>query len=355
MSARMMCSHVWSFALLAGIFCAGPAPAALIDDAIAEVSATAASDLASRSDRFKKLAVMPFANDRGDRLASAVTSAIVSQDWPGAKVLDRDAESFRTVIEELKRTGSDLYNTEDAPQFGRRLVADAVLIGRVNEWRASSCEAALTVEMKVVSTETGEIVWSNNRITSHKVCKWITVSTIIWVAIVVFVVGTFVLYRYRRARVRTIMTGRQVDSRLGKALGKGVSDEDIRAGISRALQNAKSQLSAARAAVEKNKDVNMLRAVRDVENDMDLLRKRAEIAASGRPETMSVGQAKATFRLDEQTLEGARAIEGFCQAVAEAALAGNADTVAVQAKELKLAIHRLRTTFDERGDKFAGV
>ena len=339
-------------AALCGLVSLCTASAAPVDEAVGTIAAQAAAEAAQKSGRFERLAVLPFVNDRDDRLAGAVTAALIRQ---GIAVVDRDADATQQVLSELGKTGSDLYDVEDAPQFGRRLVADAVLIGRVNEWEARGTKAELAAEMKIVYTETGEILWSNDRIaaTSEAAAR----MAVRWVVIIVvaFVVVTVVLFRYRRARARQVMVGRRVDSRLGKALGKGTSDEDIRNGIARSLQNARSQLSAARAELEKGDNMDVIRSVRDAENDMDLIRKRVEIAEVGRPETMSVGQAEAALKLDETMLDDARAIEATCQAVAEAALVGDTETAGAQAGQLKLAAHRLRTSLDERGDKLAGV
>ena len=340
---------VAAFCGLLGISAAKAAP---VDNAVSMIAESAAAEAVQKSDRFARLAVLPFVNDRADALAAAVTAALIRQ---GIAVVDRDAAATQQVLRELGKAGSDLYDAEDAPQFGRRLVADAVLIGRVNEWEASETKATLAAEMKIVHTETGEIIWSNSRIAA--VSEAPARAAVRWVVMVLvaFVVVTVVLFRYRRARTRRLMLGRQVDSRLGKAMGKGTSDEDIRNAVARSLQKGRSQLATARAELEKGDNMELLRALREVENDMDLIRKRVEVAEVGRPETMSVAQARATLTLDEGLLDSARAIEEACRATAEAALVKDVEAAGAQAEQLKVAVYRLRTSLDDRGDKLGGV
>ena len=327
------------------------AAAAPTESAISAVASDVADAIAGKRGDFRAVAIFPFANDRNEVLAVAVTGALLTR---GISVVDRNDANIQTLLGELRRSGSDLYATENAPQFGDLRVADAVLIAEVMEYDPGNHSASMKLKARLIKTQTGDVLWSGI------VSAWRPSATAVLVpgsiiGVIALVILLAMMAKHRRRKTSQVMIGRDMDSRRGQALGKGTSDEDLRNGISRSINNSKTQLSSARASIEKLGDMEVIKATRDVERSIDMVRKHVETSATGRPDTMSVGQAKDTFKFDESMLKAARMIEQICNSAAEAALMEDLEGLKARVMELKVEVHRFSTAFSKRDDRLGGV
>ncbi len=324
-------------ALIAPAVCAAP-----VDDAVQNVAAEAAEGIVAKA-ASKKHAVMPLAGDSSGRVASALITELVRRD---VIVVNRDESVTQGAMAELMRTGSDLTSDSAAPQFGRLLVADAVLTGRVTEWQVDGDGAVVAADLKDVSVETGDYFWADNNLRCEvlELRVWVVRCFIVALAVVVVGVAT----RYVVRGVRNKRRDEHVD-------GKSAAATKSREGAARALQSAKSSLAAARDEITKAGRTESARPLRDIENDLDVMRKRVEAAATGRPDTMNEGQAGAAAELDNSLFEDARRLKDECGELAQSAIAGSADELTERMGGIRMAIHSLGVTLDERGDKLAGL
>ena len=352
--ARRVRSHVWhvlTVAFCLGLFLPAVVMAGPTESAINSVAAEVAAELAENRGSFTTVAVFPIQGDRNEVFAVAITSALIQQ---GITVVDRNDESIQTVLSELRRAGSDLYSSEQAPQFGELHVADAVLIAKVREYDPGTHTASMELNVRAIRTQTGDIIWSGI-VSAWRPSATAAIVVLSISGLLVLVILLAIMARRRRRKVSHVMVGRDMESRTGQALGKGTSDEDIRMAISRSFSNSKEQLSAARASVEKMQDIELLKALRDVERSMDLARKNVENAATGRADVISVGQAKDTFKFDESMLKAARTIEQKCGSAAEAGVMEDLEALKTHVTELKVEMHRFNSAFNKRSDQLGGV
>ncbi len=326
---------------------ASPAVAAPTEQAVSDIAATAVAEISEKGIDVSQLAVMPFANDPNDRIGAAVTAALVSE---GFSVVDREEASNQMVFDELQRSASDLYDTENAPMYGRRLVAGAVMVGRITQWSPGDHLASAAAEMKIVQTETGQILWSG------KASSTVPSLTLIVIVLGVVVVSgaTGVLYftaKRRRSVVSETARGRDLGSTAGKAYGRGKSDVEIRRGIVNALERTKEQLDSASSAIRDTGSDPTRIALKQIRTTLDGLRSEVENSPTGNLDAMSEGQAQAVYEFDEGIMKRAQALEELARNIAGAAEVGDAEVLDANVTQMKSGAQNLRSDYRSRDDR----
>jgi len=325
------------------------ASADLSDDAIGALAGEAAAGIASKVGVTTPVAVILFEGDTDNRISFRLVTELVER---GVQVADK--ARVKLLIAEMKTSASGLYDQSQAPQWGRLLNAKVVVIGRLTAWAPGDHIASVSAEIKAVEVESSRIIWSGVP-SSTRYSTTIIVIPLVILVLLVLSVGTRVLYKRRRTTVQAMMTGADPESKSLQAFGAKPSDQDIRASAGRAIDAAKAELSTAMRSLEGPDTRPQLKAIRDVSRDMDVLKRKIENATTGRPDTMSVAQAKDTVEFDRDLLERTGLVEQASREVADAAAGGDADAAEGAIGTLATAISRFNATFGHRDDERTGV
>ncbi len=120
---------------------------------IAAAAILTALPASAQNARQPVIAVLPFqAKDpaRGEEIAARVTSDLVSkQAFPVA-----ERAQLKKALEELAKNQSGLFSAENAPQLGRMIGADYLIVGEILE----STDSTTRVAMRVLRAETGIVI-----------------------------------------------------------------------------------------------------------------------------------------------------------------------------------------------------
>lgn len=121
---------------------------------------------ASSGDEVRKIAVMPFSNFTGDKVAArVVASAYVTELYKNKRFVVEEPGNIRNFMLKEKINSLGDIELERAAFLGRQLKVDGIVIGSVDQFTYSTGSTRypiMSVSVRVVDPKTGKIIWAGN-------------------------------------------------------------------------------------------------------------------------------------------------------------------------------------------------
>ncbi len=138
-----------------------------------------AESIAEFSGSLHSLAIMPFPGDSQDNIVTDKLIAAVVQS--GAyTVVERDVEGLKQLMKELNISLTDMVDPETAAGFGKMLGAEAIIYGKVRNWKTASSHVRLG------KVEKGTILWAKDFPGIRLVIRIVLFAIIAFVLVIVF-------------------------------------------------------------------------------------------------------------------------------------------------------------------------